>query len=844
MSRVATGRGQRARLARVLVCLAAVLALAALSVPAGADEPVQAPRPERDVFGAQVWSHQQSARVLDLVKAAGIGPLRAGNLAWDKAEPQPGQFDEAYLATWQAALADLSARGLQSSVTLFGTPAWAQAVPGSTCGPIKPDNYDEFAAFAARMVKRFSVAPYNIKRWEIWNEPDAPVAVNDMPFGCWGRPGTPDYGGRAFGDMLKVVSPAIKAADPKATVIFGGLLMGCGVDGGDCQSLDQAAPKFLGGAIAAGAGGSFDVLAYHSYRTWTREPAGARHDIDLSEPDWAASGGQLLGKLDALRRVLGPLHKPIVMNEGALLWCAPANEDPNSWCAKAGVTDPDLAYEQEQANYLVRMYARTWANGIESASWYMVNNGGWRGDGLLSRDNSTTRLGYDAFKALSTSLHGAAYAGGTVAPGHALGDPIEDYRFCTGSTEFRLLWTNADTTRVQLQTPPGTVAASDKLGHPVTVGATVTVGYEPVMLRRDLGHPCAAGRPSGTPPAVADLTMNRVGERWRQVAAVPGSGGQAGTLFSRTSTDAAGQAWPASWTRGSMADAFAGPAAGQAPPHDAIDALTQWQPPAQNGPRQEVFAGGGVWRRDAADQGAASWGSWSNSSLAAEWGGDAGHPPTDRVDAVAIRPGPEPGQWRQLVTAGDDIYQRDSADGLNWPHSWTARSLAETWGADTNHPPVDRLDALTLQSTTDAQGQPRWRQLVVSGESSWTRVSNDQSGSDWPAAWDSSTLAASWGAAATADRPPVFAQAGAWTEPAPHPAPTTPPTTVASATTTAPTTPVTTVQATSGQDATPLGHLPFTGAQIAVGVLLGLLLMAAGTAMLLGGRRGRHAQRR
>src|SRR6266550_4998200 len=120
------------------------------------------------------------------------------------------------------------------------------------------------------------------------------------------------------------------------------------------------------------------------------------------------------------------------------------------------------------------MYAITCSNCFVSSSWYMVNNGGWRGDGLLSRDNSTTRLGYDAFKALSTSLHGAAYAGGTVAPGHALGDPIEDYRFCTGSTEFRLLWTNADTTRVQLQTPPGTVAASDKLGHPVTVGATVT----------------------------------------------------------------------------------------------------------------------------------------------------------------------------------------------------------------------------------------------------------------------------------------------------------------------------------------------------------------------------------
>jgi hypothetical protein len=383
------------------------------------------------------------------------------------------------------------------------------------------------------------------------------------------------------------------------------------------------------------------------------------------------------------------------------------------------------------------------------------------------------------------------------------------------------------------------VAATDKLGRPVAVGDTLSVGFEPILLQRDLGRPCTAGRPAASAPAIADLTVHRVGDHWRQVAVV------ADTLVTRDSTDAAGHQWPATWARTSMAQAFAGPAAGQAPPTDTIDALTQWQPPGQNGPRQEVFAGGGVWRRDAADPGATTWGSWSNSSLAAEWGDDAGGPPTDRVDAVAIRPGPDAGHWRQAVVAGGRLHIRDSADGLSWPRTWESKTLAETWGADGNHPPTDRVDALAVQSTTDGQGRARWRQTVVAGEAVWTRLSTDERGTQWPGRWDSSTLAASWGAAtAAANRPPVWAAAGPWTEPEPRPAPTTPTTsTVATAPTRGPS-PTTTAprpaELPGEDDASPLGGLPFTGAQIVGGLVIGLVLMAAGSAFLLAGRRGRR----
>ena len=44
-------------------------------------------------------------------------------------------------------------------------------------------------------------------------------------YGCWGVRTDPYYGGRAYGDMLKVVYPAIKASNPAVQVLHGSLLL-------------------------------------------------------------------------------------------------------------------------------------------------------------------------------------------------------------------------------------------------------------------------------------------------------------------------------------------------------------------------------------------------------------------------------------------------------------------------------------------------------------------------------------------------------------------------------------------------------------------------------------------
>ncbi len=127
-------------------------------------------------------------------------------------------------------VAVLSAYGLTPIAVIHNAPDWAQASPGSACGPVHPDAMVDFARFLTAAVTRYSQPPYNVHHWEIWNEPDAPLVPEDKGWGCWGRPDLPNWGGEAYAELLRVAYPAIKAADPSATVIMGGLLLGCPQD--------------------------------------------------------------------------------------------------------------------------------------------------------------------------------------------------------------------------------------------------------------------------------------------------------------------------------------------------------------------------------------------------------------------------------------------------------------------------------------------------------------------------------------------------------------------------------------------------------------------------------------
>ena len=150
----------------------------------------------------------------------------------------------------------LAAQNMSILATLNSTPQWAvpKGLPALSGPPASPA---EYAAFAGAVAKRYRG---RISAYEIWNEPNAAMFF---------APG-PDPA--KFVGMLKAAYPAIKAADPAAVVVTGGL--GAIVDH---ESVTMNAVTFLRAMYTAGAKGFFDGFGFHPYQYTTKFSVGGWH---------------------------------------------------------------------------------------------------------------------------------------------------------------------------------------------------------------------------------------------------------------------------------------------------------------------------------------------------------------------------------------------------------------------------------------------------------------------------------------------------------------------------------------------------------------------------------------
>ena len=181
------------------------------------------------------------AHALDDALAVGVGWIRL-DLPWDAIQPaSPNSFSWSQFDTIVAAV---NQRHMALLPVLQFTPYWAR-VPGCASDHCRPADPNRFAAFAAAAVARYS--PQGIHDWEIWNEPNTG--------GAWQpKPDPAD-----FAALTIATSHAIKAADPSATVISGGLAPSATV-AGDLSQLD-----FLTGFAQAGGLSAIDAVGYHPY---------------------------------------------------------------------------------------------------------------------------------------------------------------------------------------------------------------------------------------------------------------------------------------------------------------------------------------------------------------------------------------------------------------------------------------------------------------------------------------------------------------------------------------------------------------------------------------------------
>jgi hypothetical protein len=201
------------------------------------------------------------SREFDLMAAMKVTWIRV-DFDWSAIESQRGQFNWAYP---DRVLQEASARRMNVVAILDYTPEWAR--PPGTTSHTPPDQVSDYARFANAAVARY--ATLGVRAWEIWNEPNASEFWLPRP--------DPDR----YGELFRAAAGAIRAADPGATVLTGGLTRGADAAGG--ATISQT--TYLERLYANGTAQLANAVAIHPYSfPWLpsehpRSLVGGFHDL-------------------------------------------------------------------------------------------------------------------------------------------------------------------------------------------------------------------------------------------------------------------------------------------------------------------------------------------------------------------------------------------------------------------------------------------------------------------------------------------------------------------------------------------------------------------------------------
>jgi len=416
--------------------------------------------PARTIFGVEMYNITEGGG-LNEIEDAGATYIRHNGLIWAMVEwNYSGEGNWGAVSNLDNQLINAAERGMEVILIVRSTPPWARDDLNSPCGPIKPSEYTAFGQFMHDAVERYSAPPYNVKYWEIYNEPDFPKNTNKPPYGdlhgCWGNESDPYYGGSAYGDMLKVVYPYIKSADPFAQVLVGGLLLDCDPRGipSSCDIVGHSdkAPKFLEGILKFGAGNYFDGVSFHAYDYYAAG-MGKYHNPNWGT-SWNTTGPVFTAKADYIRNLLtdyGVPGKYLMNTESAILY-----------------STLDNTGETTKASYLVQAYVTALSSqskfNLRANIWFHVF--GWRNSGLLNTDLSP-KPAYDAYsfayKKLATS--------NSVEEKADYGSNVKEYVFQNDGKTLWVVWSlnGANQTVTLPQIPTG---IWDMYGNPQTINGT------------------------------------------------------------------------------------------------------------------------------------------------------------------------------------------------------------------------------------------------------------------------------------------------------------------------------------------------------------------------------------
>jgi hypothetical protein len=338
--------------------------------------------------------------LIEALVESGAGGTRI-YLMWTDIEPNSPtngvpNYSEKMWTWYDDRLRQIGETGLDKVVTVGSIPSWA----GDTnCAPIYPDRLDEFDRFLTDLVNRYKVPPYNVKYWELINEPDAGG-------GCYGRDGD------KYKDMLAVAYPAIKAADPNATVIKGGIAYDWFTEDsympGECVDCDFGPfyRLFPDEVIQAGGAPFFDALNFHyfpayadEWERWNREPdfliPTCNYPENLGGTPYQAGGIDLIAKASHYINRMATCHgvnKPVWITE----------------LGEHGYPGNPASLAQ-QARYVIKGNVRGMAAGVEKIVWYALTTPNDVFETQLLYSDWSPKPGFYAFKTLTSELRGYDY---------------------------------------------------------------------------------------------------------------------------------------------------------------------------------------------------------------------------------------------------------------------------------------------------------------------------------------------------------------------------------------------------------------------------------------------------
>jgi hypothetical protein len=241
-----------------------LLDLAAGSLRPGLDLRPDTPIEHADVnpYGINTFLHQEvepakREKQAQLIAEAGFHWIRQ-EFPWADIEIHgKGDFEdrrhEPYKNAWEKydEIVELAGtRGLEIIARLSSPPSWTRA-DGDARGPFAPpDNFADYADYAAAVAERYKG---RIRYYQLWNEPNI--------YPEWGEQAVNP---ESYTELLCAGYAAIKKVDPEAVVLAGALAPTNELTGDNLNEF-----VFLQRMYDAGAGECFDIMSVQGYGLWS-----------------------------------------------------------------------------------------------------------------------------------------------------------------------------------------------------------------------------------------------------------------------------------------------------------------------------------------------------------------------------------------------------------------------------------------------------------------------------------------------------------------------------------------------------------------------------------------------